>query len=67
MHAFISVLQKVISEKEAIFNICREVLDDVLLHMLEEQEGRITFDSYTFVSLIARVNAGVDKMLEFIF
>jgi len=28
--AFVSVMQKVISEKDAIFAICREVLDEVL-------------------------------------
>jgi len=142
--AFVDVMQKVIDEKDVIFAVCREALDEVLdtseldriatrlqdqmmllsararrlveenarvrrdqeeyqreydalaaeheklsekirsveaqkkdkadrrrkievfLHMLEEQEECVEFDSYTFVALVDRVNVDKDRTLEFI-
>lgn len=41
--------------------------NEVFLCMLEEQEGCIAFDPYTFVALVDRVIVDQNRMLEFCF
>ena len=67
--AFVSVMQKVISEKDAIFAICREVLDEVLdtseldrsAMLLQEQTMLISARARRLVEENARVRRDQDE------